>query len=91
MKKIEHINHTAGSSATQKINEIIDVINQMNNNNFPQIGDTVFLFNSQGDSNEVIWTNTKKQNRKRDFLGVFRTKEEAHVKAKQLALGELDI
>ena len=44
---------------------------------WPMKGNDVWLINSQGQPIYQRWTDSEKQNRKRDFLGVYRTKEEA--------------
>ena len=44
---------------------------------WPQIGDTIFRFNSQGKVIPTTWTDSPKQNNCRAFLGVYRTEEDA--------------
>ncbi len=44
---------------------------------WPQVGDTIFRLNSQGDVIEDVWRNSRKQNNCELFLGVYKTEEEA--------------
>jgi len=44
---------------------------------WPQVGDTIFRLNSQGDVIEDVWRNSRKQNNCKLFLGVYKTEEEA--------------
>lgn len=46
-------------------------------NLWPQVGDTIFRLNSGGDIIEQRWTDSEKQKKCREFLGVYRTREEA--------------
>ena len=55
---------------------------------WPEIGDIVYCFNSQGQILEQRWNNTKKQNGKKDFMGIFATREAAQAyKEKLLEMG----
>lgn len=46
---------------------------------WPQIGDTIYRFNSRGMILECKWTASIKQLECRAFLGIFRTRDEAQI------------
>lgn len=46
---------------------------------FPQIGETIYRLNSRGEIIEQTWTDSRKQNDTRMFMGVYKTREEAQM------------
>ena len=56
---------------------------------WPKTGDLIYCFNSQGQILEQRWHDTKKQKAKREFLGLFPTREAAEAyKARLLELDQ---
>ncbi len=53
---------------------------------WPQVGDTIFRLNSQGDVIEDVWRDSNKQNNCRKFLGIYKTEEEAKTIAETIPM-----
>jgi hypothetical protein len=58
---------------------------------WPQIGDIIYRFNSQGQIIEQPWANSEKQQGIKAFLGIFRSREGAELQKKYLLLDDKEL
>lgn len=64
----------------EKLNEVIDHLNAQSKEEWPQKGDSYYTIDEYGNVYESMWFDHPEDPARRNFIGIFKTKEEAEMR-----------